>query len=82
MPKESQSVEWPAYQSGLEDAGKSFDPLNCTNEVAPTPPPQIVPMGLPISIEEYKMLKADATTSNVLSADHKGDDLPTQSHDD
>ena len=81
MTKKSKTLESAAEpQHGTACGGESISPTSLPEEIQPEghePKPQAAPgPGIPMSIEEYQLLKKSAETSSTAHGDIAQEDRP------
>jgi hypothetical protein len=73
--KDHQS-SWAADESSSADTGEEFNPSDAPEEIPPAKPSvtRSVPIGRPVSDEEYREQKERAAKRNPPSGGHKQED--------
>jgi hypothetical protein len=74
--KKDHQSDWSADKGSSESAGKDFDPSDASEKSAPAEPSvkRSVPIGRPVSDDEYRRLKERATKDQAPSGGHAQED--------
>lgn len=75
--------DWSADEGSSESAGKDFNPSDAPDKSAPAEPSvkRSVPIGRPVSEDEYRRLKERATKDPAPSGGHAQEDSSHRKRD-